>query len=193
MDPQRRLLLTTGLLAGASLAASCTTLRLSTCTTEQAVNDTSKPPPGKPGEFDFLAGEWRIKHRRLKADGSWDLFDGEATCFSILKGVGSIEELRIPARDFSGTGIRLLDVENKVWNDHWVNAKSGVLTAPGQSGGFIDGVGWFISDDVENGKPVKYAGIWDEITPTSCRWRQASSRDGGKTWDENWVMNWTRA
>jgi hypothetical protein len=40
----------------------------------------------------------------------------------ILAGVGSVEELRIPARNFSGMGLRLLDLEKKVWADHWVNA-----------------------------------------------------------------------
>lgn len=45
-------------------------------------------------------------------------------------GIGSVEELRIPARNFSGMGLRLLDVERRLWADHWVNARSGVLTPP---------------------------------------------------------------
>lgn len=151
------------------------------------------PPPGKPGDFDFLAGEWRIKHRRLLPDtGKWDEFEGEATCWTILGGVGSVEELRIPARDFSGMGLRLLDVEKKIWSDFWVNAKWGVLTTPGQTGGFVDGVGTFASEDVDSGKPIVARGVWDRITPTSCRWHQAVSRDDGATWEENWFMDWTR-
>ena len=49
------------------------------------------PPPGKPGDFDFLSGNWKINHRRLKTPGTddWDVFTGEATCWSILGGVGS--------------------------------------------------------------------------------------------------------
>ena len=35
-------------------------------------------------------------------------------------------------------------------------------------------------------------GVWDRITPTSCRWHQSTSKDGGKTWDYNWYMDWTR-
>eukprot|EP01035_Chromulina_nebulosa_P012175 gene12175-16240_t len=89
---------------------------------------TARPlPPGKPGDFDFLTGEWRISHRRLKAPGEWDMFEGEATCWSIIGGVGHVEELRIPARDFSGAGLRFLDLETKVWSDFWINAKSGAL------------------------------------------------------------------
>lgn len=156
---------------------------------EQAV------PPGKPGDFAFLAGEWRIRHRRRKAAGKdeWDEFEGEATCWTILGGVGSVEELRIPARGFSGMGLRLLDVEKHVWSDFWVNARSGVLTTPGTTGGFVDGVGTFAADDMDGERPIRVKGVWDQITPVSCRWYQAVSWNGGKTWEENWIMHWVRA
>lgn len=152
-------------------------------------------PPGRPGEFDFLSGNWRIAHRRRPAAGKteWDEFPGEATCWSILGGVASIEELRIPARNFSGMGIRLLDVEKKIWSDFWVNAKSGVLMTPGTTGGFVNGVGIFDAQDTDGDTPVIIRGMWDRITPTSCRWTQAVSRDNGKTWDLDWEMAWTRA
>jgi hypothetical protein len=149
-------------------------------------------PRGKVGDFNFLAGEWRISHRRLKAPGEWDEFKGEATCWTVLGGVASIEELRIPARSFSGMGVRILDVEKRVWADFWVNAKSGLLTPPGLAGTFANGVGVFESDDEENGKPIKVRGIWDRITTTSCRWRQGVSRDAGKTWEYSWFMDWTK-
>lgn len=151
------------------------------------------PTPGKPGDFNFLHGEWKIKHRRLPPGAKeWDVFEGEATCHTILDGIGSVEELRIPARDFSGMGLRLLDVTTKVWSDFWVNAKSGVLATPGQTGSFENGAGIFVSDDMDGDKPIKAAGVWDRITPTSCRWRQSVSHDGGKTWEDNWIMEWTR-
>lgn len=151
--------------------------------------------PGKPGDFEFLAGSWSISHRRLKspAGKDWDEFKGEATCWSILGGVGSIEELRIPARNFSGMGLRLLDVENRLWSDFWVNARSGVLTTPGATGAFENGVGTFLAEDVDGDRPITVRGVWDRITPTSCRWHQAISRDGGKTWEGNWFMDWVRA
>ncbi|BCW89594.1 hypothetical protein sos41_27600 [Alphaproteobacteria bacterium SO-S41] len=152
------------------------------------------PTPGKPGDFDFLAGNWAIKHKRLKTAHTqdWDEFEGEATCWTILGGVASIEELRIPARDFSGMGLRLLDVTAKVWTDFWVNGKSGVLTPPGMTGSFENGEGIFSADDMDGDKPIKVKGVWDRITPASCRWYQAVSWDDGKTWEENWLMDWTK-
>lgn len=150
------------------------------------------PVPARVGEFDFLTGEWRIQQRRLKAPGEWDVFEGEATCWSILNGVAHVEELRIPARDFSGMGLRTLDAENGVWLDYWMNAKVGVPGSAGTPGRFVDGVGNFDAEDVEDGKPVIWRGSWDQITGNSHRWRQGASRDGGQTWDWNWIMEWTR-
>ena len=154
----------------------------------------AKPTPGKAGDFDFLTGEWKIRNWRLPAGATaWDQFDGEATVHRILGGVGSVEELRIPARGFAGMGLRLLDVQKGVWIDHWVNAKNGLLTPPGLPGSFEQGTGLFWSDETENGKTTRFVSLWDRITPTSCRWRQASSDDGGRTWAHNWLMEWRRA
>jgi hypothetical protein len=188
MDEQRRALLGVGAAALLSQAAAA-----------QSQAAETFPPipksfaPGKPGEFDFLSGAWRILHHRLPSGAtSWDTFEGEATCWSILGGVCSIEELRIPARNFSGMGLRLLDVEKRVWSDHWVNAKNGVVGVPGVTGGFVNGEGIFASEDKDGETPIIVLGLWDQITATSCRWRQAVSRDEGKSWAPNWIMQWTR-
>lgn len=160
---------------------------------------SAEPPataraPGKPGDFDFLAGEWRIHHRFFKAEtNAWEEFEGEATCWTILAGAGSVEDLRIPARNFHGMGLRLLDIEKRVWNDHWVNAKSGVMTTPGTAGYFENGAGIFISEEIDGEVPIQVRGVWDRITKTSCRWYQGVSRDGGKSWNDTWFMEWTRA
>lgn len=154
------------------------------------------PPgqPGKPGDFAFLEGNWKIQNRRLKQGtvSEWDEFEGEATCWSILDGAGSIEELRIPARDFYGMGLRLLDRNQETWNDFWVNAKSGALNGPPQSGRFQNGAGIFVAQETEHGLRIQVRGVWDQVTPESCRWTQSVSRDNGKTWQDNWVMTWQR-
>lgn len=179
--------------SGAAIAASVVTGSLAA--SELPVPSTKRETiPGKPGDFDFLAGEWRIAHRQLKSakDAEWIEFEGEATCWTILGGVGSVEELRIPTRNFAGMGLRLLDVEKKVWSDFWVNARSGVLSTPGMTGEFHDGVGTFTAEDQDGDQPIIVRGVWDRITPRSCRWHQSVSRDGGKTWEDNWFMDWTR-
>ena len=190
MDPQKRALVAAG---GAALLPACAT----GAPMSAPPRFDPMPPlpaaatPGQPGDFDFLTGEWRIRNRSI-VDGEWLEYPGEATVHAILAGVCSVEELRIPARNFSGMGLRLLDVENRVWSDHWVNARSGVVTTPGQLGSFENGAGIFVTDEIVDGAAMKYVGVWDNITPRACRWRQASSRDGGQSWDQNWIMEWSR-
>jgi opacity protein-like surface antigen len=189
MNEDRRLLLNAGAVGAAALLATAAAANAAT------PSPTPAPAPqgtGRAGEFDFLNGNWRIANRRLKAPGEWDEFPGESTCFSILGGIASIEELRIPTRNFSGMGLRLLDVPNRVWYDYWVNSRSGVLGSAGTPGAFVDGVGIFGGDDMDGTTPIKVRGVWDRITPMSCRWRQGTSRDGGATWEDNWLMDWTR-
>lgn len=154
------------------------------------------PPgqPGKPGDFAFLEGNWKIQDRRLKQGtvNEWNDVEGEATCWSILDGAGSIEELRIPARDFYGMGLRLLDRHQETWNAFRVDAKSGTMNGPPQAGRFQNGAGTFVAHEVENGARIHVKGVWDQVTPESCRWTQSVSRDNGKTWQDNWVMTWNR-
>jgi hypothetical protein len=146
-----------------------------------------------PGDFDFLAGTWNIRHLRLK-DGTkddWQRFDSGATVHRVLDGMGSIEELRKADKSFMGMGIRMWLPEQKKWADHWTSAGNGVVNPP-QLGQFIDHEGVFISDETVDGVKWLYRGVWDRITPVSCRWHQSASRDDGKSWDWNWWMEWTR-
>lgn len=187
-DAQRRavLQLTAGLAAAAPLLAQAQA-------TPSALPPLPPPPPtGRPGDFDFLTGQWLIHNRQWK-NGAWDTFEGEATVHGLLGGVCSVEELRIPARHFSGMGLRLLDVQRQLWADHWVNSRSGVLVPPPSWGSFVDGVGLWDSEDEDNGQPIVVRCCWDRITPRSCRWYQAISRDRGLNWQNTWEMDWRRA
>ena len=143
------------------------------------------------GDFAFLAGEWRIANRMKQGD-SWIEFPGEASVHALLGGNASVEELRIPARNFSGIGLRLYDRRGAVsGTTTGSTASSGPSTGP-MSGTFENGVGTFLSDEEDNGVTIKARGVWDRITPNSCRWRQGVSRDGGATWEDTWFMDWTR-
>jgi hypothetical protein len=55
-----------------------------------------------------------------------------------------------------------------------------------------NGAGIFVTGDAVDGVAVKFAGVWDNIAANGCRGRQASSRDGGQTWEQNWIMDWVR-
>ncbi len=164
---------------------------------DAAITNHPTGATGAIGDFNFLNGEWKIRNRRLKARWTstpeWEEFEGAATCWSVLGGMASIEELRIPAHTFRGMGIRLLDLETKLWSDYWVSATNGRLMLPAAVGDFKDGAGVFTCEDVDEGRPILARGIWDRITPDGMRWWQTFSCDGGLTWEDNWFMEWTRA
>ncbi len=98
--------------------------------------DTNYTPAGKGivtgkgvGDFDFLAGEWKIRHKRLK-DGTkdeWQRFDSGATVYRVLNGMGSIEELRKADGSDMGMGVRVWLTQEKKWADHWTGAWNGVV------------------------------------------------------------------
>lgn len=155
--------------------------------------DAAKPAPtGKPGDFDFLSGEWKIHHRWFDGQ-TWLEFDGEATVVGMLDGKVSVEELRIPARGFFGIGLRLLDESSKLWADYWIPSGTGLFEPPPAWGSFVDGVGLWDSDGMDGETAIISRGSWDQIKKDACRWYSASSRDDGKTWEESWVMQWRRS
>jgi hypothetical protein len=162
--------------------------------------DTSYTSPGKGivtgkgvGDFDFLTGTWKIRHRRLK-DGNkyeWQSFESSATVHRVLNGMGSIEELRKADGSDMGMGVRVWLPQEMKWADHWTSAANGVVN-PAQKGEFIDGEGVFMSEEEVDGVKWLYRGVWDKIAPKSCRWHQSASKDGGKSWEWSWWMEWTK-
>ena len=59
-------------------------------------------------------------------------------------------------------------------------------------GEFKDGRGEFFAQERCNGRGVLCRFVWSDVTPVSCRWEQALSADGGRSWEVNWIMEFTR-
>ncbi|KKJ93971.1 hypothetical protein [Micromonospora sp. HK10] len=148
------------------------------------------------GDFDFLVGSWAVANRRLTerhvGSDEWDEFPGTAVARSFFDGAGSFDEIHFPTRGFSGATVRIRDAETGLWSIYWMNSQRGVLEQPPMVGRFVDGVGTFFADDTDQGQPIRCRFIWSRITPTSCRWEQAFSTDGERTWETNWIMDNTR-
>jgi hypothetical protein len=147
-------------------------------------------------DFDFLFGSWDVAHRRLvdRLVGSdeWETFPGSAVCLSILGGMGNLDEFKVPTQGFLGATLRLYDAEHGAWSLYWASGSTGRLEPP-VVGAFVDGIGDFFGEDSHAGKPIRVHYRWFEITPTSARWQQAFSADGGSTWEPNWIMEFSRA
>jgi len=147
-------------------------------------------------DFDFLLGEWRVHHRRQKPNSrEWVEFEGTCSNRELMDGWANLEEhaLNAPSGNYRAVGLRSYDPKTGLWAIWWLDGRypSGSLDPP-VKGRFDNGVGAFYSDYVHDGKPMRVRFIWSHITPTSARWEQALSSDGGKTWETNWVMEFRR-
>jgi hypothetical protein len=158
--------------------------------------ETSSPPSTGAHDFAFLVGEWRVHHRRLKPDGhEWVEFEGTASNRTLMDGEANIEEheLNAPSGAYRAVALRSYDSKTGQWAIWWLDGRypSGPLGPP-VKGGFENGVGTFYADYTQYGRPMRGRFLWSNITPTSARWEQSSSSDGGKTWAANWIMNFQR-
>ena len=146
--------------------------------------------------FDGLFGEWSVRNLRLKtrfAGGNdWDEFPGTMNVRPILGGAGNIDEIHFPTKGYTGATLRLFNHKTQEWSIYWTTDRTGVLDPP-VAGPFEAGRGEFYGDDLDDGKPVRVRFIWSNITGNAARWEQAFSRDGGKTWEINWTMEFARA
>ncbi len=150
------------------------------------------------GDFDFLVGSWHVANRRLVrrhvGSDEWDEFPGFCVARSFFDGAGSVDEITFPTKGFAGSTVRIFDPTRETWSIYWMTSSRGVLELPPVVGRFVDGVGTFFADDVDGDRPVRCRFVWSAITPTSCRWEQAFSADGGgRGWETNWVMEFDRA
>jgi len=153
------------------------------------------PAAGGVHDFDFLHGRWKVHHRLLKARGvgshEWTEYDGTAETRPLLGGLCNVEEHRITGRS-SGVALRCYEKTAKRWAIYWVGDADGLLGAP-VYGGFDGADGQFEGRDVEGGRPIVARFHWQKISPGSARWEQSYSYDNGKSWEKNWIMDFTRS
>jgi hypothetical protein len=146
------------------------------------------------GDFDFLVGSWSVLNRkltqRLVGSDEWSETTAKATNWRVFGGLGNVDEI-VFHDGRSGLSLRVFDNATQAWSIYWAASGSSRLDPP-VTGRFTDGRGVFYGDDTHLGDPVRVRFIWSDITPTSARWEQAFSTDGGETWEINWIMEFTR-
>lgn len=141
-------------------------------------------------DFHFLYGRWAVRHRRLR-DGEWATFDGVSFTQGLMDGLCNVEENDFPELGVQGVAFRSFDVGARRWSIHWISSTDGRVQPP-VHGGFEGGTGLFVGDDLDGDRPIKVRYTWDGITSSTARWTQAYSYDGGETWEDNWIMDFTR-
>jgi hypothetical protein len=162
------------------------------------VSSDSGRPPGA-GDFDFLVGRWRVRHRRLNERlagcTQWTEFDGTCEMRKTLGGLGNMDDnfLDLPGDPYRAVTIRAFDPKRRVWSIWWLDGRRpGSLDAP-LVGSFEKGIGTFHAEDQLDGRPIRVRFFWTLPEADKPRWEQAFSADGGATWETNWTMSFTRA
>ena len=153
---------------------------------------------GQSDGFNFEIGKWTVRHRylneRLADSHNWLDFEGTSQTWATMGGHANVEDNHIdrPGGAYRAMAIRAYDPGTETWAIWWIDGRNPHHLDPPVKGRFHNGVGTFVCDDTFNGKPIKVRFIWSKITPNAAHWEQAFSPDGGKTWETNWEMHFTR-
>jgi len=148
-------------------------------------------------DFDFEFGSWKIHLRRLvhplTGSNAWVDLDGSSVVRKVWDGRANLGELEVngSGSHIEGLSLRLYNPESHQWGIFWANSKDGSLGAPA-IGQFEDGQGEFFDQESFNGAAIFVRFIFSAITPTTFHLEQAFSPDGGKTWEPNWIADFSR-
>ena len=149
-------------------------------------------------DFDFEIGTWESHLSRLlhplSGSATWTEYEGSTVVRKVWNGRANLVELQVdgPAGHIEALSLRLYNPETRQWSLNFANSKIGALSGPASIGEFKNGRGEFFDQESFNGRTILVRFIISDITSNSCRFEQAYSDDGGKTWETNWIATDTR-
>src|SRR5262245_40864105 len=148
-------------------------------------------------DFDFEFGTWKAHLKRLlkplSGSDTWVEYEGTSILRKVWDGRANLGEFTATgaAGRIEGLSLRLYHPEARQWSIYWANSRDGSLGTP-MIGRFAAGRGEFFNQELFEGAPVFVRFVFSDITPTSFRLEQSFSADGGKTWEPNWIVAFTR-
>jgi hypothetical protein len=148
-------------------------------------------------DFDFEIGTWKTHLKRLlhplTGSTTWVEYEGTSVVRKVWNGRANLVELEAdgPGGHFEGLSLRLYNPQSHQWSLNFANSAAGSMSQP-TIGEFRDGRGEFYDQETLNGRAILVRFVITQLTPDSCRFEQAFSDDGGKTWEVNWIATDTR-
>lgn len=147
-------------------------------------------------DFDWDIGSWKVHMRRLlhplTGSTTWVEYDGTDVVRKLWDGRANLGEVELdgPAGHLEFLTLRLYNPETHEWSMNISSSAAGVLSPPA-IGGFEGGRGQFYDQETYNGKTILVRYDVAVFTPSSCRFEQSFSADGGRTWELNLIVNET--
>jgi hypothetical protein len=148
-------------------------------------------------DFDFEIGKWKTHLKRLKSplsgSNTWIEYDGTSAVRKIWDGKANMVELEVdgPSGHIEGLNLRLYNPGSRQWSLNFANARGGTLGQP-TIGEFKNSRGEFYDQESFNGRAILVRFVITHVSRDVCRFEQAFSGDGGKTWELNWIATDTR-
>ncbi len=147
-------------------------------------------------DFDWDFGTWKTHQKRLlhplTGSTTWVEYDGTDVVSKIWDGANSgMIEADGPAGHLEIFAVRLYNPDTHEWSINFTNPAVGAFGVP-TIGGFKDGRGEFYDQELYHGRTILIRFTASEITADTCRFDQAFSADGGKTWEVNFIVTETR-
>jgi len=158
--------------------------------------DTDTEPHSLSRQFDFWLGEWDVNLRIKQKDNTWkDMYTSIARIYNVLDGNAVLELWEEQGREkgIIGYSIRYYDPSKDKWI-LWLNWPGANDSSSWKlEGEFRHGrVEFFGNRQMNDSIGGKFRFTFSDIKENSLRWDNALSTDGGKTWAENWIMEFTR-
>lgn len=148
-------------------------------------------------DFDWEVGTWDTALQRLREPLSgrteWLEYAGTSIVKPVMGHQANLVELDVrgAAGRIAGVSLRLYQPASGQWTLNFANLANGMLTDP-MTGTFRQGVGTFYGQDTVGGRMVFVRFLVIPVNKDQWRFEQAYSRDGGKTWEDNWIAIDTR-
>lgn len=168
-----------------------------------AASATTSPECSSPEyhQFNFWIGQWDIKQKILKADGTWFEANASTNVSRVLGDCALMEEWQGDVLFFwegmekpeplKGFSVRAYDRKTKQWTISWMDTRH--LRFTQFAGNFRNGRGEFFRKQAnEKGNETITRVTFSDIKPASVLWDLSISTDAGQTWKTLWIMQMTR-
>jgi len=130
----------------------------------------------------------------LAGSNEWVEYEGTAQVRKVWTGRANLLELEVngPAGHIEGLSLRLYNPQSARWSVYFATSDDGTLGTP-MVGQFQNGRGEFSDRELFHGKMIDLHFVFSNVTEKSFHGEQSFSPDGGKSWETNWIEDFTRA